>query len=299
MKKLFLLLSLFLISNCLPLLTQTITIFSPSGGEKWIAGSYHNITWTDSGCMYVSGFYSTNGGTNWIQIDGFSSLPNNHSYSWKIPNITSTNCNVKIVNAGDPSQIGIGGRFSIKAPKLNITITAPNGGEVWDAGSQHNISWYDNGISSVSGWYSTNSGNNWIPIIGFAGATNNHKFNWTVPGNFSKTCRIKVADATDNTRYDVSDGNFTINNTNKIEFDNNTSSSPSNKYSTSNKIFLEFKSDAYCLSFDLFDLIGNKIEKSLYDIEFSINYVMIDLGNLSRGTYYFRLENKVYLFYKL
>lgn len=279
---------------------QQISILSPSGGETWLAGSNHSINWSDNGINYVSGWYSTNGGANWTQIEGFSFVPNNHSFSWTIPNIPSTNCKVKISNADNQSIFGVSsGKFTIGSAKKTIILISPNGGEKWIAGSQQNITWSDDGISSISGWYSINSGNNWIPITGFSGYMNNHQFLWNVPASFSNSCKVKISDANDNTLFDISNSNFTIDNSSDISDENNLFNSIENKFITNNKVILQIKSkipDNY--KFELFDLLGYKIESSLYSINFEFEKIIVDLNILPKGIYYFNLQNKIYLLYK-
>lgn len=74
--------------------TRTIEVISPNGGEKWIAGSVHNITWkTSEPIGYVNLFYSVNSGLNWKFIG--NSL-NTGKYKWKVPDITTRCARVKI-----------------------------------------------------------------------------------------------------------------------------------------------------------------------------------------------------------
>ncbi len=93
-------------------------------------------------------------------------------------------------------------------PDTSITVTVPNGGESWDIGSSHNITWSDNNVSNFDIHYSTNSGSNWILVA------NNHSSNtygWTIPNTPSTQCRVRVRDhSKPSTVYDASDGNFTI-----------------------------------------------------------------------------------------
>ena len=46
----------------------------------------------------------------------------------------------------------------------SITVTSPNGGEIWAYNSNHNITWNSSGVSSVNIQYSVNGGLNWITI---------------------------------------------------------------------------------------------------------------------------------------
>jgi len=85
-------------------ITPLITILSPNGGESWQSGSTYNITWTSSGTVgNVKIQFSINSGSSWSTI--VSSITNNGSYSWTIPNISSNNCLVKVCEIdGNPAD---------------------------------------------------------------------------------------------------------------------------------------------------------------------------------------------------
>lgn len=94
----------------------------------------------------------------------------------------------------------------------SVTVGKPNGGENWQAGSVQTITWTTKtGISSVSLFYSTDSGLNWTAIPGATGIANNGSFQWTIPNAASSTARVAIT-AIDGgmTGSDMSDGNFTI-----------------------------------------------------------------------------------------
>jgi len=115
--------------------------------------------------------------------------------------------------AGLPRTIQLDG----VPPDVNpptITLTVPNGGEQWIAGSQRFITWsaFDSsGVSAYSIDYSTNSGSNWVTVQ--AQTTGNPgTYAWNVPQTPSTTClaRVTVWDAAYNTANDVSNDVFSI-----------------------------------------------------------------------------------------
>ncbi len=79
----------------------TVTLTSPNGGETLTAGSTYTVTWTVSGDTslidHISVDYSTDGGNTWhcgfVVFSGFSS---NMSHNWTVPNVSSTNCKLRI-----------------------------------------------------------------------------------------------------------------------------------------------------------------------------------------------------------
>ncbi len=90
-----------------------------------------------------------------------------------------------------------------------LTVTSPNGGETWDVGSSHDITWNSDGTSgSVKLEYSTNNGSNWSTILASTADDGVHA--WTIPDAPSIQCLVRVSD-TDGTPTDVSNAVFTIN----------------------------------------------------------------------------------------
>ena len=123
--------------NYRPLLAATaasITVTSPNGGETWTAGSSHSITWTSSGTVgNVKIEYSSDNGSSWSTIT--SSTPNDGTHSWTVPNLSSTQCLVRIEEAsdGNPSDTsdavfsitsGGGGSASIALNRTWLNFTA-------------------------------------------------------------------------------------------------------------------------------------------------------------------------------
>ncbi|UCH97495.1 MAG: hypothetical protein JSV88_11755, partial [Candidatus Aminicenantes bacterium] len=84
--------------------TPTLTVTSPNGGENWTAGSTHNITWSSTGTVgNVKIEYSTNNGISWSTVA--SSTANDGSYSWTVPDVSSSQCLVRISETdGSPSD---------------------------------------------------------------------------------------------------------------------------------------------------------------------------------------------------
>jgi hypothetical protein len=82
----------------------TITVTSPNGGESITAGSTYTIKWSSTGSVgNVKIEYTSNNGSNWVVIS--SSTANDGAYSWKVPDIASTKCKVRIKEAADGSPV--------------------------------------------------------------------------------------------------------------------------------------------------------------------------------------------------
>jgi len=92
----------------------------------------------------------------------------------------------------------------------NLTLTSPNGGESWNIGSSQNITWTSTGVTGnlkieLNRNYPSGS---WETI--FASTSNDGTESWVVTGPVSSNCRIRVSSVDDPSVYDLSDGDFTI-----------------------------------------------------------------------------------------
>ncbi len=184
-----------------------IYVTSPNGYENWEAGTIHNITWsTQTGISSVKIEYTINNGSSWDVIE--ASVPNTGSYSWTVPNTPSSSCKVRVSNAAVPSVSDTSNYVFTIAAQKTITVTAPNGGENWEVGTAHNITWTSTGsISNVKLEYSTDNGGTWNVIIASTG--NSGSYNWTVPNTPSANALVRITD-TAGPATDISNAIFTI-----------------------------------------------------------------------------------------
>ncbi len=130
----------------LPLAAQTITVTSPATGNDWCLGSTHSITWTKSGTMPATvavklrraGSPDSEASVQTVTI----STPNPGSISWVVPASVPTDDYFIRVRASS-TVFGDSGNFHISAcsPSASITVTSPNGNEIWEKGSNRFILW--------------------------------------------------------------------------------------------------------------------------------------------------------------
>jgi PGF-CTERM protein len=198
----------------------TVTVTSPDGGEVWTVGTQQEITWTaddNVGVTAIDIYYKN--GTDVLYIEIATGETNDGTYTWTIPDDQSTNCSVKVVAhdaAGNTGEDASNAVFTIAVDEEDpiVTVTAPNGGESWTEGETRTITWTadDNvGVTTVDIAYSTDGGATYPNTIATSEA-NDGTYTWTVPSDYSKTCRVKVVahDAAGNTGEDASNANFEI-----------------------------------------------------------------------------------------
>jgi immune inhibitor A len=130
-----------------------------------------------------------------------SSTPNSHSYP------SDTNTWVQVRNISN-SATTMTADLIVTQEVQSVIVTSPNGGEIWQVGSVHDIIWASLGTSGlVKIEYSTNNGSNWSDVIASTPDDGTHP--WVVPNTPSITCLIRVTDA-DDSPSDVSNAVFTI-----------------------------------------------------------------------------------------
>ncbi len=187
-----------------------IKVTSPNGGESYFSSTSTSITWTSENVADVKIEYTTNGGATWNTIS--ASAPSNGFYLWEnIPDLNSALCQVKISDASDGTPFDISDGYFIITNQINqtLTLTSPNGGEQWEAGTTQNITWQSTGIAQLKIEFTTNNGSSWNLIVD--NYNNSGAYEWSIPLNLnSPQAKVRVTDADDNIPSDESNASFTI-----------------------------------------------------------------------------------------
>ncbi|RYY44781.1 MAG: hypothetical protein EOO06_17545 [Chitinophagaceae bacterium] len=202
---------------CIALLTshiviaQSITITQPNGGEVLYPCQSYTIKWNQTGTPsnYWNIDYSIDGGTIWASV-ATNFLSSNGQFSWTVPNVTTTTALVRVYDAQNSATADQSNNvFSILKA---VTLTAPNGGEVFVGNTLQNITW--DAITGTSGFnveYSINNGSSWNSIA-FNLPAESRSYAWTVPViSGSTTCLVRIGYLSESCTRDQSDAVFTIN----------------------------------------------------------------------------------------
>jgi agmatine/peptidylarginine deiminase len=99
-------------------------------------------------------------------------------------------------------------------PNPHVTVSAPNGGELWTLGETHDIEWTatDNvGVTSIDIYLSTDSGATFPHTIA-TGLANTGTYAWPIPAIPTTHARVKVVahDGDGNSGEDMSNADFSI-----------------------------------------------------------------------------------------
>lgn len=153
----------------------------------------------------ILGVYS--GGNSYLTLDGGS--------TFKKRPLTGTNYSFFIRDRGLILAEQGNGIYKLNTNYLYtpssaqaIALTAPNGGESWDAGTVHNVTWNATNIGLAHLEYRRSATDPWVPIADVEGYLGTYA--WTVPDDPTTTAEVRVSDGWDATPIDVSNGVFTI-----------------------------------------------------------------------------------------
>lgn len=202
-----------------------ITVLSPNGGEAWMAGTMHPITWSAPGItsmmqIILLGANNPNGG----EIIIAQAVPNSGIFHWMIPATFPVGqnylvrvralANIPIFDDSD-AFFSIFGYDPPPPPPQPIVILSPNGGETWTKGETWPITWsFDNLAGSVM--LQLVSGNNTSPDITIAHSipVQMGLFPWTIPAAIPAgdhyLIRVSLIANTGVLIQDISDGFFSI-----------------------------------------------------------------------------------------
>ena len=94
-------------------------------------------------------------------------------------------------------------------PAPTLSVTAPNGGESYAAGTSQTVRWAASGLSSVRVELSTNGGSTWT-VLSSGTSASTGSLAWTVPSTATTAARVRVSDAAGSGLADTSDAAFTL-----------------------------------------------------------------------------------------
>lgn len=198
--------------------SSSITVVAPNGGENWVQGSTHSLSWTFTGNPGSSVKIEALRGENVLAVITPSTSigsGGSGSYSLAFPYNTPRGDDFKIrVTSNDyPAYNDTSDApFTISSP---ITVVAPNGGETWVQGSPQTIRWNYIGNPGPTVKIEVWRGLTVIAVITPSypiGSGGSGSYSLTLPNNapVSTNYRIKVTSTNYPACYDFSNASFTI-----------------------------------------------------------------------------------------
>ncbi len=186
----------------------SIRVTSPNGGQRWAIGSLRTVTWTSrnvTGRVQIE--LSRDGGTAWETIS--ASTPNDGRFAWRVTGPPTNRARVRVTSLSAGVSDTSNFSFAVTGrPSPSITVTSPNGGQWWVAGSSRAITWTSSGLTGrVRIQVSRDGGATWRTIV--ASTPNDGRYVWRVTGPATHRARIRVTSLSTGVS-DASDYSFAI-----------------------------------------------------------------------------------------
>ncbi|MFH1683414.1 MAG: fibronectin type III domain-containing protein, partial [Candidatus Margulisiibacteriota bacterium] len=208
--------------------TGTVEFTGTSGAVQIISGdnSFYNFLCSSGGLILsfeafatggttqeIAGAFSVNGGAALIYIrsttDGSQAHINpSGTRSVTYVDVKDSN-NVEGTEIDPPNSVDSGNTENWFT--LAVTVEAPNGGETWEAGTSHNITWetFDSPADSIDLYYSIDGGSSYAPIA--TAEADDGVYAWIVSHDPTTEAKVKIeALKGSDIATDESDAVFTI-----------------------------------------------------------------------------------------
>ena len=181
-------------------------------GATWTQVHTAGSAW---GCDYakddpnavVFGVYS--GGQSYFSLDAGATS------TWSTVSLSGTNYAFYSVDRGTWIALQAAGLYKLNVtyttPTNNaqsVTVNAPNGGEVWNAGEVRNITWSATNVAVAHLEWRPNALSAWQAVADVAGYLGTYA--WTVPSHATTEAQVRVSDLWDVNPTDVSNADFSI-----------------------------------------------------------------------------------------
>jgi hypothetical protein len=169
----------------------SLQLVAPTGGEEWPIGQTQPISWTSTNLDPQSSIQielSRDDGGSWETL--FASTPNDGSEDWPVAGPETEQARVRVSSLAEPSLVATSAAvFSILQP--SITLTAPNGGELVDAGAALSVRWQQRAApGDVAIELSRDDGGTWESL--FAATPGDGQEEWVATGPATTAARIRV-----------------------------------------------------------------------------------------------------------
>jgi hypothetical protein len=195
--------------------SPTITVTSPNGGENWEPGSSHSITWSSSNLpgSYVAIQLYRSGSSSFIS----NSTIDDGNYTWSIPSsqTESDYYQVKIYSTTAPDIYDMSNNnFSIgdgSSCSSTITVTSPNGGENWEPGNSHSITWSSSNLPGSNVGIQLYRSGVYITSIS-SSTTDDGSYTWSISSSLAEhdDYQVMIYSTSESSISDYSDNYFTI-----------------------------------------------------------------------------------------
>jgi photosystem II stability/assembly factor-like uncharacterized protein len=191
---------------------------STDGGEKWekiadlnrpgqdVAATWGTDVARDDPNFVLAGAFA--GGISYLSFDGgatFSPVAlGGSNYGF----LARDRGSVFALQSGGVYKLRATYAYTPAAGAQSLTVTSPNGGEVWDAASVHPVTWNAANVAVARIEWRPGPSDAWQLVADVDGHLGSYA--WTIPSVPTTTAELRVRDAWDASPFDIANGPFTI-----------------------------------------------------------------------------------------
>ncbi|MFN8587714.1 MAG: YCF48-related protein [Candidatus Eisenbacteria bacterium] len=182
----------------------TVTDLNRTGQN--VASSWGTDIAGDDPNVVIVGQYS--GGIGYLSLDGATTFAGAALAGSNYSFLLRDRGTLLAQQSGGVYKMRFAYAYTPTSPTQSVAVTAPNGGESWDVGSVHNITWSGANLALARIEYRRSASDPWVTVAdveGYAGT-----YAWTVPNDPTTTAEVRVRDAGDGNPSDVSNATFAI-----------------------------------------------------------------------------------------
>lgn len=191
---------------------------STDGGEKWdkiadlnrpgqdVAASWGTDVAKDDPNFVIAGVFS--GALSYLSFDGGSTFTSVALAGSNYGFLARDRGSVFALQSGGVYKLRAAYAYTPAAGAQSLTVTSPNGGEVWDAASVHPVTWNAANVAVARIEWRAGPADAWQLVADVDGHLGSYA--WTVPPVPTITAELRVRDAWDASPFDIGNGPFTI-----------------------------------------------------------------------------------------
>ncbi|MBK6765080.1 MAG: hypothetical protein IPG71_01870 [bacterium] len=169
----------------------SITMLSPTGGERWGIGNAHAVTWSSVGLtgeVAIELMRTFPSGT-WESIS--SNTSNDGSHVWQVTGATTDSARVRLRSINLPT-IGDTSGATLQIVQPTLALIHPQGGEEIIVGQSQNITWQSQDLEQPLYVYINRDYPNgpWTQLL--SDIANDGTQEWVATGPAAQNCRMRI-----------------------------------------------------------------------------------------------------------
>ena len=179
----------------LTVVSATLHLSSPVGGEDWIRGHTYSINWTSTGVTGTTTLaLSRDNGATWETLT--TTTATSGTFLWTVTTPRTSQALVRVSSSVRSDQSPA--VFRLREPQIDLL--SPVGGELWAIGSQHAITWTSTDLDSTTlTILLARNGIDFTKTLTIGVDAGSGSWNWTVtgPGTINTKVRLVETDYRD------------------------------------------------------------------------------------------------------